>query len=428
MRKTDNISKLTFLHIYIHSYKLKYIDELINQLEPIEETYSTVGKNLNYLYSNKTIEKLKIHANKKVKPAFVIDEIKKMKNNDLEKRQKSQYDKYISIQTKIKNNKIPPLRKLNFQENLPESSSIKTQEEFQFIDDINGSDSTTNARADAELKLQEQKEYERYLFLRRYNENRFMKLMKLRKDKGEIPAPGQYSPNYNVVTTRKPNVIFDYPIYGPNKVSTEVFPPMKSKPKSRRQQPLKQHENLNRLEHELTDKTAHTIDNEEENINNNLEIDDVYEEFDDDGKSQNKKKFILPKVKHRRKSSMSSRDMRVDILSKNKIKKSESVGFLRGKIQSVFFDKMIGRKEEKLIQKAPAAGTYNPRYDCVNKNIQNVLFDGVYSKDESHYKKMLIHKVIHSYNINEDYSVMKMKWKSFLKEKKKQRTRETKIG
>ena len=388
---------------------------------------------MNFLYSNKTIEKLKIYANKKIKPAFVMDELAKMQSNDFEKQQKSQYDKYISIQTKIKNNKIPPLRKLNFKEDLPESSSTKIQDEFQFIDDINGSDSTTNARAEAELKLQEQKEYERYLFIKRYNENRFMKLMKLRKDKGQVPAPGQYSPNYNAITIRKPNIIFDYPIYGPNKISTEVLPLMKVKPTIKKQQILKQEPNINIIknEHELTDKTAHTVDNEEDTINQNknLEI-DTNEYVDSVVKSENKKKVILPKMKgNQRKSSMSSREMRVDMLGKNgKLKKSESVGFLRGKIQSVFFDKMMGRKEEKLVQNAPAAGTYNPRYNCVNKNMQNVLFDGVYSKDESHYKKMLIHKVIHSYNVDEDYSVMKMKWKSFLKEKKKIRTRETKIG
>jgi hypothetical protein len=389
---------------------------------------------LNFLYSNKTIEKLKIYANKKIKPAFVMDELAKMQSNDFEKQQKSQYDKYISIQTKIKNNKIPPLRKLNFKEDLPESSSTKIQDEFQFIDDINGSDSTTNANAEAKLKLKEQKEYERYLFIKRYNENRFMKLMKLRKDKGQVPAPGRYSPNYNVITTRKPNIIFDYPIYGPNKISTEVLPTRKVKPTIKKQQILKQEQNINIIknEHELTDKTAHTIDNEEDTINQHnkkLEI-DTNEYVDSVVKSENKKKVILPKMNgNQRKSSMSSREMGVDILGKNgKLKKSESVGFLRGKIQSVFFDKMMGRKEEKLVQNAPAAGTYNPRYDCVNKNMQNVLFDGVYSKDESHYKKMLIHKVIHSYNVDEDYSVMKMKWKSFLKEKKKPRTRETKIG
>lgn len=363
-----------------------------------------------------------------------MDELAKMQSNDFEKQQKSQYDKYISIQTKIKNNKIPPLRKLNFKEDLPESSSTKIQDEFQFIDDINGSDSTTNANAEAKLKLKEQKEYERYLFIKRYNENRFMKLMKLRKDKGQVPAPGRYSPNYNVITTRKPNIIFDYPIYGPNKISTEVLPTRKVKPTIKKQQILKQEQNINIIknEHELTDKTAHTIDNEEDTINQHnkkLEI-DTNEYVDSVVKSENKKKVILPKMNgNQRKSSMSSREMGVDILGKNgKLKKSESVGFLRGKIQSVFFDKMMGRKEEKLVQNAPAAGTYNPRYDCVNKNMQNVLFDGVYSKDESHYKKMLIHKVIHSYNVDEDYSVMKMKWKSFLKEKKKIRTRETKIG
>ena len=38
--------------------------------------------------------------------------------------------------------------------------------------------------------LNYEKEMERYHFLRRYNENRFMKIMKLRKDKGHNPEPG----------------------------------------------------------------------------------------------------------------------------------------------------------------------------------------------------------------------------------------------
>ena len=78
-----------------------------------------------------------------------MDELAKMQSNDFEKQQKSQYDKYISIQTKIKNNKIPPLRKLNFKEDLPESSSTKIQDEFQFIDDIKNMDLSVMKPIDA---------------------------------------------------------------------------------------------------------------------------------------------------------------------------------------------------------------------------------------------------------------------------------------
>lgn len=79
--------------IILVKIKISYdIDELLKELHSIPESYSKVSNDLNKFYSNVTIEKIKLNSQKKVIPS-ILDEVCKLNEIDIEKAQKSKFDK-----------------------------------------------------------------------------------------------------------------------------------------------------------------------------------------------------------------------------------------------------------------------------------------------------------------------------------------------
>lgn len=141
--------------------------ELLNELHSIPETYSQLSKSITRVYSNNTIEKIKKSVNKKVHFSR-LEEVCKMKELDTDN--KSNYDDYIEIQTNDKSGIIPTIRILQHQ-NINKTLSQNINCELGTI------------KEDPKMTLhkkQYQKELERYNYLRRYNENRFMRILKVR--------------------------------------------------------------------------------------------------------------------------------------------------------------------------------------------------------------------------------------------------------
>lgn len=244
--------------------------------------------------------------------------------------------------------------------------------------------------------LNYEKEMERYHFLRRYNENRFMKIMKLRKDKGHNPEPGRYNPNYNMIKKRMPNIIFEHPLYSPS--ASPKNPPEEAKQKPQSTTSKKTNKDINtpiKQPKELKQST---------NRKDKMLLQDVIKDIN--------KENSFPSIR----KSISERSI-------FKINTIKSYPFK--KIRGVYFNKMLGRKNKVLISDAPAAGTYNPNYSYVTKDDNCVIFDGG-NREPMFYKKALIQKVLHSYSISDDYSVMKLK-KHSLNHEKKIRERATKV-
>lgn len=239
-----------------------------------------------------------------------------------------------------------------------------------------------------------EKEMERYHFLRRYNENRFMKIMKLRKDKGHNPEPGRYNPNYNMIKKRMPNIIFEHPSYSPS--ASPKNPPEETKQKPQSTTSKK------------TNKDINTPMKQSKEIKQNSKRQFLLKNVIKDNNKENS----FPSIR----KSMSERSIcKISTIKSNPFKK----------IRSVYFNKMLGRKNKVFISDAPAAGTYNPNYSYVTKDDNCVIFDGG-NRDPMFYKKALIQKVLHSYSISDDYSVMKLK-KHSLNHEKKIRERATKV-
>lgn len=80
-------------------------------------------------------------------------------------------------------------------------------------------------------------------------------------------------------------------------------------------------------------------------------------------------------------------------------------------IHSVSFKTMRGRemtlKSDIHKNNTPTLGTYNPQYGCIDKHKTIISFNGKINQSD-HNKKWLINKVIRSYNLKNDYKVMKL--------------------
>ena len=82
----------------------------------------------------------------------------------------------------------------------------------------------------------------------------------------------------------------------------------------------------------------------------------------------------------------------------------------KNKNKSIDFDKMIERKGKDLLfassLKVPSFNQYNPKFNCIDKNINNVSFSPKDSLGELDRKKYKLKKLWGSYYVQEDYSLI----------------------
>ena len=82
----------------------------------------------------------------------------------------------------------------------------------------------------------------------------------------------------------------------------------------------------------------------------------------------------------------------------------------RNKNRSIDFNKMIERKGNDFVfvssLNVPTFNQYNPRYDCIDKNMNNVSFSPKDSVGESERKKYRLKKLWGSYYVQENYSLI----------------------
>ena len=362
-----------------------------------------------------TIEKVKMFSTRKINPTFIDDAIKQAERE--EEQIKNKFDKYIEITKIDKLSAIPVIRKLNFKDiNNTLTNNINYEAGL-----IRGGLEVVNEESKKEKTLQmkkNEKELERYHFLRRYNENRFMKIMKLRKDKGQVPEPGRYHPNFNCIRERVPNVIFDRPLYSPTAKSEEN----------------EIHKNFTNIlgEKAASINSVQTVKNKTKNeLTKIIPSVQTVKSFDNSKPDHFLTSFKILNNSSSNNNNSSSNNNSSNNSNRNKresgkylkafLNKSQSEKNLlfNHRIQSVYFKKMTGRKSAKILGDGPTTGTYNPNYSYVTKNAKCVLFDGTKSRDPSHFKKAIVKKVIHSYSVSEDYSIIKLKRESKLQEKKK---------
>lgn len=331
---------------------------------------------------------------------------------------KSKFDKYIEINKTDKLSAVPVIRKLNFKDINNTLTNNINYEAGLIRGGLEGEVVNEKSKKEKNLEMKKkEKELERYNFLRRYNENRFMKIMKLRKDKCQVPEPGRYNPNFDCIRERVPNVIFDKPLYSPTAKSEE--------------------NEINKgYTNTLNEKENNSLQSVKNSTNNkstkNIPIVQTVKSFDNSKPihflpsfkiiKKNSTKSNINSSNNSHNSSNNNRNKRESIKNlKVFLNKSQSEKNLHfnNRIQGVYFKKMTGRKSEKILSDGPTTGTYNPNYSYITKNAKCVLFDGTKSRDPSHFKKAIVKKVIHSYSISEDYSIIKLKRESKLQEKKK---------
>ena len=203
-----------------------------------------------------------------------------------------------------------------------------------------------------------------------------------------LPEIGHYTPNYNAIYKRTPNIILEYPHYSPKKPKVEVSP--------KENTPV-------------------------ESQTNYVSINSISTSFAEKKEKKNlrRSKSDLPKVLTPSNSQIILRSKKKEG-SLKKIKKVKHSQTDRVKDLKCFsFKKMQGRDTDIKVDNIPGLGNYNPKYDYVRKDNKCVIFDNQTGRDHKSVKKSLIQRVIHSYNINEDYSVVKLKMKGDkMKEKK----------